>query len=162
MDSKSKRKASQSQSPTEPELSLNCDQMEHLKGEQYSQYPVERNPRAYMSMRDYKNPPWVSAPSYMVPPQYAPPPYPQSASPMEEAILNLTKLVGNFVEVHKTINAQLCQKIDTMENNVNKRIDGLQSEMEHKFDNLQYSISKLASPVSNMLIKREKIQRKSA
>ena len=32
-----------------------------------------------------------------------------------------------------------------MENNVNKRIDGLQSEMEHKLDNLQYSISKLAN-----------------
>ena len=64
---------------------------------------------------------------------------------MEEAILNLTKLVGNFVEAQKTINAQLCQKIDTMENNVNKRIDGIQSEMKHKFDNLQYSISKLAS-----------------
>ena len=31
-----------------------------------------------------------------------------------------------------------------MENNVNKRIDGLQSEMEQKLDNLQYSISKLA------------------
>ena len=98
-----------------------------------------------MSMRDYRNPPWVSSPSYMVPPQYAPPPHPQSTSPMEEAILNLTKLVGNFVEAHKTINAQLCQKIDTMENNVNKRIDGLQSEMEHKSDNQQYSISKLAS-----------------
>ena len=63
---------------------------------------------------------------------------------MEEAILNLTKLVGNFVEAQKTINAQLSQKIDTMENNVNKRIDGLQSEMEQKFDNLQCSISKLA------------------
>ena len=63
---------------------------------------------------------------------------------MEEAILNLTKLVGTFVEAQKTINAQLSQKIDTMENNVNKRIDGLQSEIEHKFDNLQCSISKLA------------------
>ena len=65
-------------------------------------------------------------------------------NPMEEAILNLTKLVGNFVEVQKTINAQLSQKIDTMENDVNKRIDGLQSEMEHEFENLQYSISRLA------------------
>ena len=64
-------------------------------------------------------------------------------NPIEEAILNLTKLVGTFVEAQKTINAQLSQKIDTMENNVNKRIDGLQSEMEHKFDNLQYSISRL-------------------
>ena len=53
--------------------------------------------------------------------------------------------MGNFVEAQKTINTQLCQKIDTMENNVNKRIDGLRSEMEQKFDNLQYSISKLSS-----------------
>ena len=64
---------------------------------------------------------------------------------MEEAILNLTKLVGNFVEAQKTINAQLSQKIDTMENNLNKRIDGLQSEMEHKFDILQYSTSRLTN-----------------
>ena len=47
------------------------------------------------------------------------------------------------MEAQRTINAQLSQKIDTMENNVNKRINGLQSEMELKFDNLQYSISRL-------------------
>ena len=87
------------------------------------------------------------------PPQYAPPASssyastpqsqpPQSISPIEQAILNLTKLVGDFVKEQKTINAQLSQKIDTMENNVNNRIDRLQSEMEHKFDNLQYSISR--------------------
>ena len=62
---------------------------------------------------------------------------------MEQAILNLTNLVGDFVEQQKTINAQLSQKIDTMENIVDKRIDGLQSEMEHKFDNMQKSISSL-------------------
>ena len=65
---------------------LNCDQME--EGEQYSEYPVERNPRAYMSMRDYRNQ-WMSSPYGSVynhswgnhtnssweprPPQYAPP-----------------------------------------------------------------------------------------
>ena len=38
-----------------------------------------------------------------------------------------------------------------MENNVNKRIDGLQSEMEQKLDNLQYSISKIA----NQLVHQE-------
>ena len=53
--------------------------------------------------------------------------------------------MGDFVEKQKIINAQLSQKINTMENNVNKRIDGLQSEMEHKFDNLQYSISRLTN-----------------
>ena len=78
-----------------------------------------------------------ASPSYASTPQSQPP---QSTSPMEQAILNLTKLVGDFVEEQKTINAQLSYKIDTMEKNVNKRIDGLQSEMEHKFDNLQYSI----------------------
>ena len=122
---------------------LNCGPMEYLEGEQHYQYPVERNPRTYMSMRDNRNPPWVSAPSYMVPPQYAPPSHPQSTSPMEESILNLTKLMGNFLEVQKTINAQLSQKNYIMENIGDKRIDGLQSEMEHKLDNLQYSISML-------------------
>ena len=77
---------------------LNCRPMEHLEGEQHYQYLVGGTLRAYMSIRDYRNPPWVSSPSYMVPPQYAPPPHPQSTSPMEEAIPNLTKLVGNFVE----------------------------------------------------------------
>ena len=51
---------------------LNFDQMEHLEGEQHCQYPMERKPNAYRSIRDYINPPWVSAPSYMVPPRNAP------------------------------------------------------------------------------------------
>ena len=110
---------------------LNCDQME--EGEQYNEYSMERNPSAYMSMRDYrnlqwKNPQtvernpnpyksmreyrnqWMSAPSCSVPPTYAPPasPYyastPQPPQPphlislVEQAILNLTKLVGDVVE----------------------------------------------------------------
>ena len=110
-----------------------------------NQQPLERNPNPPRSMRDYRDQ-WMSAPSYMVPPQYTSTPQPpQLISPVEQAILDLTKLVGNFVESQRTINAQLSQKIDTMENNVNKRIDGLQSEMEQKLDNLQYSISKLAN-----------------
>ena len=35
---------------------IDCDQME--EGEQYSEYLVERNPRSYMSMRDYRNLTW--------------------------------------------------------------------------------------------------------
>ena len=53
--------------------------------------------------------------------------------------------MGTFVEAQKTINAQLSQKIDSIENMVDKRIDGLQSEMEHKLDNMQYSISMLTN-----------------
>ena len=42
--------------PQELGLNLNTDQME--EGEQYSEYLVERNLSAYMSMKDYRNLPW--------------------------------------------------------------------------------------------------------
>ena len=54
------------------ESSLNLDQMEPPQEEQQSQQGVERNPNAYKSMRDYRHLPWVSAPSYSVPPTNAP------------------------------------------------------------------------------------------
>ena len=117
--------------PQEPGLNLNTDQME--EGEQYSEYSMERNPRAYMSMRDYRNLPWqnqqplgrnpnpyrsmrdyrnqwMSVPLCSVPkpnaphasPYYAstpqPPQPPQLTSSVEQAILNLGKLVDNFIE----------------------------------------------------------------
>ena len=74
---------------------------------------------------------------------------------MEQAILNLTKLVGDFVEEHKTFNAQLSQRIHTVENSLDQKLDGLQSGIDqqfdnlqsgidHKFDNLHKSISRLA------------------
>ena len=89
------------------------------------------------------------------PPAYVPPgakqqfgssfqPQPSSStSPVEQAILNLSKVVGNFVEEQKTINVQLAQRIDTVESKLNKRIDGLESNLNQKIDNLQYSITKI-------------------
>ena len=118
--------------------------MESPHEEQYSQYTMEGNPSAYMSMRDYRNLPWqwqqpvernpnpcrsmreyrdqwTSTPSYSVIPTYAPPPHPQYASLsrpqppqpislIEQAILDLTKLVGDVVDEQKEFNAQLSQK----------------------------------------------------
>ena len=66
-----------------------------------------------------------------------------SSSPVEQAILNLNKVVGNFVEEKKGINVQLAQRIDTVESTLNKRIDGLESNLNQKIDNLQYSITKI-------------------
>ena len=66
-----------------------------------------------------------------------------SSSPVEQAILNLSKVVGNFVEEQKGINVQLAQRIDTVESTLNKRIDGLESSLNQKIDNLQYSITKI-------------------
>ena len=72
---------------------------------------------------------------------------PPSSSPVEQAILNLTKVVGNFVEEQKGINLQLAQRIDTVESTLNKRIDGLESNLNQKIDNLQYSITKINNPL---------------
>ena len=127
--------------------------MEHLGEEQYSEYLVERNPRAYMSMREYRDQ-WMGTPSYSVTPTYAPPPHPQYASwskpqppqpisPIEQAILDLTKLVGDAVVEQKEFNAQLSEKIHTEENSLDQRLDGLNNDFEHEWDNLQDSIEDL-------------------
>ena len=123
------------------------------EGRQYSEYSVENNPRAYMSMRDYRNQ-WMGTPSYSVTPTYAPPPHPQYASlslpqppqpisPIEQAILDLTKLVGDAVVEQKEFNAQLSEKIHTEENSLDQRLDGLNNDFEHEWDNLQDSIEDL-------------------
>ena len=151
--------------------------MEHLRGEQYSEHPVESNPSAYMKMRDYRNLPWqwqqpvernpnsfrsmreyrdqwTSTPSYSVIPTYAPPPHPQYTSLshpqppqpislVEQAILDLTKLVGDAVEEQKEFNAQLSQKIHTVENPLEQKLDGFQSEVGQQLHSLQCSISNL-------------------
>ena len=129
--------------PHEEQYSQKSNPREYMTMRDYrnlawqNQQPWERNPNPPRSMRDYRDH-WMSAPSYMVPPQYIstpqPPQPPQLISPVEQAILDLTKLVGDVVEEQKKINAQLSQKIDTMEKNVNKRIDGFQSEIDKKLD----------------------------
>ena len=159
--------------------------MEHPYGKQYGQ---EGNPRAYMTMRDYRNLPyqwgnqqpvgrnpnpprsmreyrdqWMSAPVYHVPSTYPPPPqydYPeppfyasppqspqspqplQSIHPLEQAMLDLNRIMDDYVEANKKIKAH---SIVTMEDNLNKKIDGLKDDFEHKWDNLQDSIEDLVN-----------------
>ena len=100
--------------------------------------------------RNHPNLSWKPTPSSYMPPgakqQYGSHPQPQpppSSSPVEQAILNLSKVVGNFVEEQNGINVQLAQRIDTVESTLNKRIDGLESNLNQKIDNLQYSITKI-------------------
>ena len=200
-------------------VGLNCDQME--EGEQYNEYSVERNPSAYMSMRDYRNLPWQNQqtvernpnpsrsvrdyrnPSWMSeplcsvsptnapfdntynpswgnhtnssweprPPQYAPPasPYyasttqppqpPQLTSSVEQTILNLSKLVDNFIKEQRAVNVQAKQEIDTVENSLNKELDGSQSEIDQKFDIYN---NPFQSSLISMFIKRKRVERKSA
>ena len=153
--------------------------MDHPYGKQYGQ---EGNPRAYMTMRDYRtlpyqwgnqqpvgrnpNPPrsmreyrdqWMSAPVYHVPSAYPPPPqndYPQppfyasppqspqspqplqSIHPLEQAMLDLNRIMDDYMETNKKIKAH---SIVTVEDNLNKKLDGLKVDFEHKRDNLQDS-----------------------
>ena len=62
---------------------------------------------------------------------------------MEEAILNLTKLVGDFVGEQKMINAHWNQRIDNVESSLSQKLDELQNDMFHKLNNLEDSISRL-------------------
>ena len=216
--------------------------MDHPYGKQYVQ---EGNPRAYMTMRDYRNLPyqwqnqqpvgrnpnpnmsmreyrdqWMSGPVYSVPSTYPPPlqndyleprpredegqrhssyqgesihtisektlmieklniltrrmdememknqhnihsvnefsasqpscynpqspqlPQPlQSIHPLEQAMLDLNRIMDDYVETNKRIHAH---SIVTVEDNLNKELDGFQNEIDQNLDILQESISKLA------------------
>ena len=145
--------------------------MESPYGEQYSQ---KGNPRAYMTMRDYRNLPyqwqqplernpnpprsmreyrdqWMSAPVYNVPSTYIPSASPHFTStsqqqqppplsPVEQAILNLSKVVGTFVEEQKVLNVQTSQKIEAVESSLSRKLDNMHSEIL-KFSNQQLQSS---------------------
>ena len=105
-----------------------------------NQQPWERNPNPPRSMRDYRDQ-WMIAPSYMVPPQYTsapqPPQPPQLISPVEQAILNLSKIVDNFTEEKRVVTVQVNQETDTVKSSLNKELDGFQSKIDQKLDILQ-------------------------
>ncbi|RVW70556.1 hypothetical protein CK203_059261 [Vitis vinifera] len=70
---------------------------------------------------------------------------PQQASNLDQAMVNLSKVVGDFLGAKNSINAQLSQRIDSVESSLNKRMDGIQNDLSQKIDNLQYSISRFAN-----------------
>ena len=49
---------------------------------------------------------------------------PQLRSSVEQAILNLSKLVDNFKEEQRAVNVQANKKINTVESSLNKELDG--------------------------------------
>ncbi|RVW78393.1 hypothetical protein CK203_051415 [Vitis vinifera] len=69
----------------------------------------------------------------------------QGQSSVEQALVSLSKVMGDFVSEQKSINSQLNQKIDNVESTLNKKIDGMHNELSQKIDNIQYSISRLTN-----------------
>ena len=131
----------------------------HVLG-QYKPQPNAPYGNTYNSnWKNHPNLSWKPNPPAYVPPgakhQFGSTSQPQpspSSSPVEQAILNLSKVVGNFIEEQKGINVQLAQRIDTVESTLNKRIDGLESSLNQKIENLQYSVTR----ITNLLEGQEK------
>ena len=62
------------------------------------------------------------------------------SSPVEQAILNLSKVVGTFVEEQKVLNVQTSQKIEAVESSLNRKLDNMHSEIS-KLSNQQLQSS---------------------
>ncbi|RVW62114.1 hypothetical protein CK203_064667 [Vitis vinifera] len=91
--------------------------------------------------RDHPNFSWEPQP-----PQYKQPAQaPQQASNLEQAMVNLNKVVGDFVGAQKSINAHLSQRIDSVESSLNKKMMECKNDLSQKIDNLQYSISRFSN-----------------
>ena len=60
----------------------------------------------------------------------------QSIHPLEQAMLDLNWIMDDYVETNKKIRAH---SIVTVEDNLNKKIDGLKDDFEYKWDNLHDS-----------------------
>ena len=141
-----------------------CQSYEHLV-EECPPIPVAREmyreqanfigqfkPNSKASYGNTYNSSWMNHPNFSWKPrapQYQQPAQPsqpsQQASSLEQAIVNLNKVVGDFVGDQKSINSQLSQRIDSVENTLNKRMDEMQNDLSQKIDNLQYSISRLTN-----------------
>ncbi|KAL6331794.1 hypothetical protein AAG906_020136 [Vitis piasezkii] len=80
---------------------------------------------------------WRNHPNFSWKPR--PPPY------QPQAIVNLSKVMGDFVGEQKAINSQLDQKIENVESSQIKRMEGMQNDLSQKIDNIQYSISRLTN-----------------
>ena len=101
------------------------------------------------------NPNWRNHPNLSwkpKPPAYAPPgaqqqfgstsaqqQQPPPSSPVEQAILNLSKVVGTFVEEQKMLNVQTNKKIEAVENSLNKKLDIMHSEISRLSNQRQCS-----------------------
>ena len=53
-------------------------------------------------------------------------------SPVEQAKVNLSKVMGDFIGDQKNINTQVNQRIDHVETSFNKKIDSLKTNLTQK------------------------------
>ncbi|RVW88686.1 hypothetical protein CK203_043817 [Vitis vinifera] len=134
-----------SQTPLQAMPCAICLSYEHLVEE----CPIISTEREMFGDCNTYNSNWRDHPNFswkLQPPQYQQPVQAlQQASILEQAMVNLCKVVGDFIEKQEAINAQINQRIDSMESTLNKRMDEMQNDMAQKLDILQDSISRLVN-----------------
>ena len=87
--------------------------------------------------KNHSNLPWKPKPPAYIPPgvqqQFGSTSTQQQLSPLsslvEQAILNLSKVVGTFVEEQKVLNVQTNQKIEAVESSLNRKLDNMHFEV---------------------------------
>ena len=141
------------QQPVERNPSEYMSMRDYRNLELQNQQPVGRNPNPNMSLREYRDK-WMSAPVYHVPSTYPPPPQydypeppfhastpqsPQSQqppplSPVEQVVLNLSKMIGTIQEEHKVLSVQTKQQIEALESSANRNLSNMHAEILRLFN----------------------------
>ena len=88
---------------------------------------------------------YSNIPAKPKPPTYIPSTVQQmspQSSPVEQAILNLSKVVGTFVEEQKVLNVQTTQKIEAVESSLSRKLDNMHSKIS-KLSNQQLQSSEI-------------------
>ncbi|RVW71135.1 hypothetical protein CK203_059819 [Vitis vinifera] len=133
-----------SQTPLQAMPCAICLSYEHLVDE-CPTIPAEREMfgdcNTYNSnWRDHPNFSWKpQSPQYQQPAQA-----PQQASSLEQAMVNLCKVIGDFIGKQEATNAQSIKELIEWRV-LNKRMDEMQNDLSQKLDILQDSISRLAN-----------------
>ena len=136
------------QCPMAPSMKDLMSECANTIGQYKPQQPNAPYGNTYNSnWRNHPNLSWRPNPPAYVPPgakpQFGSPSQPQqppSSSPVEQAILNLSKVVGIFVEEQKVLNVQTSQKIEAVESSLNRKLDNMHSEIS-KLSNQQLQSS---------------------
>ena len=170
------------QQPVERNPSEHMSMRDYRNLELQNQQPVGRNPNPNMSLREYRDK-WMSAPVYSVPSTYPPPPQydhpeppfyastPQSQQPLslssvEQAVLDLGKVVNTNAEDQKVLNDQTNQRIAAFESSVNRNLINIYaaiSRLSNQFvhqeeENLEEESQEEESLTETVLVEQAQLQ----
>ena len=102
----------------------------------YSNIPGKPKPPAYIPLAEKQQFSSTSTAQQMSP----------LSSPVKQAILNLSKVVGTFVEEQKVLNVQTSQKIEAVESSLSRKLYNMHSEISKLSNQQLHSSEKGKTP----------------